>query len=254
MHNKYLTVFLNLFLVSILFGQSYSPERIAEKVADRNQGKDSFSKIEMQLINASGQVRDRALILQSKEFPDGTRSYLEFTAPADIAGTKLLIHEHKNSADDLWLYLPAIRKVRRVSSSQKYRSFVGTDFSYADLGSRNVDEYTYKINGQDTLQGKFCYILESNEKEGTDTQYHRIVSWVDTTSWIPLKSEMYDEDNNLYKRLNTEQLKQFSGVWMPQKLTMENIQDKTKTILNFKDIQINTGLSDNIFTQRNLRR
>jgi len=254
MQYKYLLVFLNLFLVSMLFGQTYSPRQIAEKVAGRNQGNDSSSKIKMQLINASGQTRERSLILQSKEFPGGTRTYLEFTAPADIAGTKLLIHEHKNSTDDLWLYLPAIRKVRRISSSQKYRSFVGTDFSYADLGSRNVDEYTYKINGQDTLRGKFCYILESDEKEGAETQYHRIVSWVDTTSWIPLKSEMYDDDNNLYKRLNTEKLSQFSGVWMPQNLTMENIRDETKTILNFEDIQINTGLSDNIFTQRNLMR
>lgn len=254
MQYKYLTVFLGLFFVSILSGQTYSPMQIAEKVADRSQGNDSSSKIKMQLINASGQIRERSLILQSKEFQEGTRTYLEFIAPPDIAGTKLLIHEHNNSTDDLWLYLPAIRKVRRISSSQKYRSFVGTDFSYADLGSRNVDDYTYKINGQDTLRKKVCYILVSNERDGVDTQYHRIVSWVDTMSWIPLKSEMYDENNNLYKRLNTEQLKQFSGVWMPQKLTMENVRDDTKTILNFEDIRINTGLNDNIFTQRNLMR
>ncbi len=249
------TLFLvNFALVSLVFGQTYTAREIAEKVANRNQGTDSYSQIQMQLINASGQTRERTLILESKEFPDGTHTYLEFIAPSDIAGTKLLIFEHQNAEDDLWLYLPAIRKVRRISSSQKYRSFVGTDFSYADLGSRNVDEYDYKITGRDSIEGKYCYILESTEKKGANAQYYRIVSWIDPASWIPLKSEMYDDENTLYKKLNTEQVKQFSDVWMPQLLTMENVQDNTKTILHFKEIRINTGLKDEIFTKRNLMR
>ena len=147
-----------------------------------------------------------------------------------------------------------MRKVRRISSGQKYRSFVGTDFSYADLGSRNIDKYAYSIAGTDTVRDKFCYVLESRAREGADTQYRRIVSKVDTVSWIPLEADLYVESDQPTKHLISENLEQVSGFWIARKLTMSNLQKKTKTVLRFQEVRINTGLEVNTFTQRNLKR
>ena len=227
---------------------------IAEKSDKVTDGfKSSISQTEMILINASGQQRIRELEMKTLEGENGDKTISTFLTPADVKGTKTLGHEHLDRDDDQWLYLPALKRVKRIASRNKSGSFMGSEFSYEDIGNQNYKKYTYdnKIEEVD-LNGVKCYKGFRIPKD-TNSGYTKQVSWVAKDNFLLQKIDYYDRKSELLKTAIFSDYKQIDGVWRVGKIEMKNHQNDKSTILIWKDDKIHAGLTTKEFNKRVLK-
>ena len=150
--------------------------------------------------------------------------------------------------DDQWFYLPALKKVKRISGGSKDDYFMGSDFTYEDMEKRNPNKDEHKLLKTETLEGETCYVVESTPKE--EGQYSKRVAWVIKDKWIPLKIEFYDEDEDLLKVLKITKYEEMKGYWIIMNQLMENVQREHKTVISLTNIKIENGIGDAYFTQR----
>ncbi|MEA1920747.1 MAG: outer membrane lipoprotein-sorting protein [Campylobacterota bacterium] len=241
-------------LVSLLYGVSY--QELAQKSDDAQAGfEDAKSQMSMTLINAKGQKRERLMKMQVLEGAQGDKSLMEFLSPADVKGTKFLNYEHVTKDDDQWLYLPALKRVKRIASKNRSGAFMGSEFSYEDLSAFNVDKYRYPEGEAKVseFEGKKVYIGES-KPVSKYSGYTKLVTWVDATSYLIQKIEYYDRKKELLKTAIFEDYRQIDGVWRIGKIRMSNIQNDKKTILVWSDERIKTGLKAKDFHKRVLKK
>ncbi len=175
-----------------------SAQEIMQKDLLATKVLDSTSRSTFRLINASGQQRVRETDGQTKLIAGTTdnRRLVNFLSPADVRGTKTLLIEHSAADDDIWIYLPAMKKVRRLVASNKKDSFVGTDFSYGDVIGHKVEDWNHKLMRQEKVDGRDCYVVEIDLKRpevADNTGYSKRVSWIDKESFVALRAEMYDQ-------------------------------------------------------------
>lgn len=227
---------------------------IAQKSDNVTDGfESSIAQMEMILINASGQQSVRELEMKTLEGENGDKTISTFLTPADVKGTKTLTHEHVDRDDDQWLYLPALKRVKRIASSNKSGSFMGSEFSYEDIGNQNYNKFTYdeKVEEVD-LNGVKCYKgtrIPKDENSG----YTKQVSWVAMDSFLLQQVEYYDRKSELLKTAVFSDYKQIDGVWRVGRIEMKNHQNDKSTILIWKDEKIKAGLTDKEFNKRVLK-
>jgi len=213
----------------------------------------SISKTKMILINASGQKSVRDLLMKTLEGKNGDKTISTFLSPADIKGTKVLGHEHVGRDDDQWLYLPALKRVKRIASRNKSGSFVGSEFSYEDIGNQNYQKYTYKGDPETvTFKGMKCYKGARIPKD-KNSGYTKQISWVDTKNFLIRKIEYYDRKRTLLKTAVFSGYKKINGIWRVGKIEMKNHQNDKATILIWKEDKVKAGLSPNDFNKRVLK-
>ena len=213
----------------------------------------SVSQTEMILINASGQQRVRELEMKTLEGENGDKTISTFLTPADVKGTKTLTHQHVNRDDDQWLYLPALRRVKRIASSNKSGSFMGSEFSYEDIGNQNYKKYTYEKRVEEVdLNGIKCY---KGTRIPTDTNsgYTKQISWVSMDNFLLQRVDYYDRKSELLKTATFLEYKQIEGVWRVGKIEMKNYQNDKSTILIWKEEKIHAGLTAKEFNKRVLK-
>ena len=248
----YAAVVLAIALAVSVPASALTAREIVQKSVDRAKGKDETSKMTMTIISPNGRKRVRVLTAWVKDTPDGAKTLLRFTEPADIEGTGFLSIEHKGRPDDQWLYLPAMGKSRRIASSEKSKSFLGTDFTYEDLGDWEIDDYEHRLLREEKLDGADCWVIESTSKgKGS---YSKLITWIRKDNYVGVKIEFYDADGELLKVLTTGDIVQIDGIWTVKKLVMKNVQKGSKTILELTDVKYNQGLKDDLFTITNLER
>jgi outer membrane lipoprotein-sorting protein len=215
---------------------------------------DAKAEMVMTLINANGQERQRTMKSMVLEKKGGDKSLMEFLTPADVKGTKFLSYEHADKDDDQWLYLPALKRVKRIASKNKSGSFMGSEFSYEDLTAFNIDKYSYSGDAEEvTLDGKKMYKSERIPKS-KNSGYTKQVSWVTPDTYLTMKVDYYDRKKELLKTATFADYKKLDGVWRIGKITMLNHQNDKKTILVWKNETIKNGLSDRDFNKRVLKR
>ncbi len=223
---------------------------------------DSVANSKFRLFNASGQERVRET-KGSTKLIDGTsdnRRLVNFESPADVKGTKTLLIEHSKGDDDIWIYLPAMKKVRRLVSSNKKDSFVGTDFSYGDVIGHKVEDWNHKILREEKIDGRDTWVIESTPKSpevAENTGYSKRLSWVDKESRITLKGESFDTQGQAFKQFsakNVQKVDEKNNKWQPMILEAKNLQTGTRTVLEFSDYKANVGVKDEIFTSRSLEK
>lgn len=248
--NKLLT--LLLLSATALFSLT-NHEAALKSEAIMSGFEDSSSKMQMTLINASGQKKVRTMKTQVLEGKDEDKSLMEFLTPADVKGTKFLSYEHIDKDDDQWMYLPALKRVKRINSKNKSGAFMGSEFSYEDLSPMNVKKYTYadkleekKVNGVD------MYIGES-KPISKDSGYTKLITWMDKKTFLIQKVEYYDRKKKLLKTAVFEDYKNFGDVYRIGKITMKNIQNDKTTILVWSDEKIRIGLKAKDFHKRYLK-
>lgn len=215
------------------------------------------------LVNASGQERIRTTKALTKLVPgtmDNMR-YVEFLTPSDVRGTKTLLIEHTGKDDDIWIYLPALKKVRRLVSSNKKDAFVGTDFSYGDVIGYGVAEWNHPVLKEEEDQGKSCYVIESLPKDpevGRQSGYSKRISWIDKESFVLLRGEVFDSNGQLLKKISAGDLRKVensnSTKWQPMKLTAVNVQSGHKTFIEFSDYKANVEVGNDVFTANGLEK
>lgn len=239
-----------------------SAEDISKKNYSISKVADSISDSTFRLINASGQERVRETTGQTKLIA-GTNDNMRlvtFLSPSDVKGTKTLLIEHTGKDDDIWIYLPALKKVRRLVASNKKDSFVGTDFSYGDVIGQRPEEWTHKILKEEKMDGKDCWVIESLPKNVTvkeNSGYSKRVGWIDKESFVAVKAELYDSNGQLLKKISAKDIQKVdekNNKWQPMRLEAENVQSNHKTVIEFKNYKANQGIKDDLFTTRSLEK
>lgn len=228
---------------------------IAQEADRRNDGfGDTSATMQMILRNRQGEESKREIRSKALEVKDdGDKSLIIFDQPKDVEGTALLTYSHKTADDDRWLYLPALKRVKRIAGNNKAGPFMGSEFAFEDLGSQEVEKYTYKHLRDEKLDGQDVFVIERYPTD-KDSGYTRQVVWMDTAEYRPLKIEFYDRKQSLLKTLTFQDYQQYLGkYWRPGKLDMINHQTGKSTTLLFKDYKFRNGYSDRDFDQNSLK-
>ena len=228
---------------------------IMVKVDNRPDGDDRQSILKMTLINKRGKKRVRIVRDYAKDYGKDTKTLIYFQEPADVRGTAYLSFNYDNPAkdDDNWLYLPALRKVRRITASTKNEYFMGTDFTYDDLGDRTVDEDHHKLLKEETLDGHDCWVIESVPVDESD-MYSKRISWIRKDALYYIKVDFYNRQGNLMKTLTVPDMKMHEGFWTAFKMVMDNFQENHKTILEWTEFHYNQDIADSLFRVSTLQR
>ncbi|MGP1363034.1 MAG: outer membrane lipoprotein-sorting protein [Bacteroides sp.] len=229
---------------------------IMRRVKDRANGETRTLEVELKLINKRGSERVRKLKSYSKDIGKDTKIIMFFTHPGDVKGTGFLTWDYDDPKkdDDKWLYLPAMKKVRRISSSSAKKDyFMGTDFTYDDMGSRNVEEDTHKLLREETLEGQKCWVIESIPVNKGDI-YARKVLWVRQDCTMTIRVEFYDKLDKLQRRLTVQKIIKVGQYWSYEKETMENVQTQHRTEITFSNYVYDAPMEEDIFTVSKLER
>ncbi len=260
---KMKTLQIKSVLVAIVFAIGFSPElsgqnltgkQIVEKAYNRATGDDQTSDLTMTLINKSGDQRVRKIKQFTKDMGEVEKSIMFFLTPADVKNTSFMSWSYDSDQnDDQWIYLPALKKTKRISSDSKSDYFMGSDFTYDDLGDRKLEDDTHKLLREETIDGKSCYIVESVSKD-EDYMYSKTITWIMKDNFIGYKKEFYDEDEDLLKILSIKKYEKISDFWIITNSEMKNIQKNHKTTMVLGNVQINTSISEAKFTERIMMR
>lgn len=215
---------------------------------------DAVAQMTMTLVNANGQKSVRQMKMKTLEKEGGDKSLMEFIAPADVKGTKFLSYAHVDKDDDQWLYLPALKRVKRISSRNKSGSFMGSEFSYEDLNAFDMDKYSYEGEAQEVeLKGKKFYKTWRVPKD-KNSGYTKQESLVDASTFLAQETKYYDRKKELLKVATFSGYKKIDGVWRIGQIEMKNLQNDKATVLAWSNETIKTGLSDKDFNKRVLKR
>lgn len=229
-------------------------ERLAKQVYDRPDGNDVSSMVIMLLGEKGKNSRQRVLFSYAKDKRSAERwTLMRFIKPTDIEGTGLLTLDHPGDESDQWLYLPALDRVRRISSSRKGGRFVGSDFFYEDLRDREVDMDYHRLAGKSKVGKVACDLLESTPRDPSNSVYSKRVSCVHPKTLIPLQVDFYRKGGNKpVKRLQARKIKKIQGYWTVLDSTMYDLNSGHQTRLMTKRIKYDQDLPDQLFTQRSL--
>ena len=249
-----------LILASMLFAATDTPEEkglaIAIEADKRDIGfKDSSSELVMILRNRHGQESSRDMRNKTLEVNgDGDKSLVIFNKPRDVKGTAFLSFTHKSGPDDQWLYLPALKRVKRISSNNKSGPFMGSEFAYEDIASQEVEKYTYKYLRDEEYEGNDCFVIERypvDKKSG----YTRQVVWLDKAAYRVQKVDYYDRKNDLLKTLTPKSYKQYlDKYWRPDEMNMVNHQTGKSTTLVWNNYKFGNGFTKRDFDKNSLKR
>lgn len=218
-----------------------------------DQAKDSQTTMTMTLVNDKGQKRERSLNAFVKKYGKGnSKSILFFNSPADVKGTSFLVWSEEGKDDKQWLYMPALQRVKQISLSGRGESFMGSEFTYYDMGSHDIDEFSYTLMKEEPVDGELSYVIQVLPKK--PEFYSKAVVWVRKGNFIPIKADFYNMKGELEKQGKFTQVKNIQGINTPTHTEMHNVKTDRTTILELSNILYDKGLKDDIFTERYMKR
>lgn len=233
---------------------------VESEVRDTGWG-DHRALVRMVLRNKHGQKSERRFRYRTLEMidggvkTDGDKVLIIFDNPKDVKGTALLTFSHIRGDDDQWLYLPALKRVKRISARNKTGSFVGSEFAYEDIATPEVDKYSYQWTGDQIHNSRSCFVVERYPVDKRNSGYTRQVVWYDQAEYRIRKIQYYDRKNALLKTLEFDGYDQYlEKHWRPRKMYMVNHQNGKSTLLEWSDYQFRTGLKKRDFTKHTLKR
>lgn len=230
-------------------------EEIMRRADKDHRSKDERGVIEMILKTESGEKQRRTLEMFTKTGQgEDDLNLLRFLEPATVRGTAVLTVEATGRADDQWIYLPALKKSKRIASGEKKQRFAGTDFTYEDLRTENFSAFTYEQKGAAKVGDRDCWLVEAKPREGTESGYSLRKIYVDKERFLVHKVEYYDPKGELLKTLENKGFEQVKGLWRAKGAVMADVQRKTETIWRFNEREIDPGLPESTFTVAQLER
>ena len=239
--------FIITIIASFLFG--ISGDELVLQMEDLPKPLDLKSNITLKITKK----KTKSLSFRSIVKDNGKKQIMWFTAPAADKGIAFLKVEKENKSEDMRMWLPAFKKIRRISSKKKGNSFMGSDLSYEDLYTRNKEEFSFKIIAEEELNNEIFYKLESIPNPNLKSEYSKHISWINKSNLIPIKEESYDKKGLLLKE-KLFQYKKINEFWIVEKISVNNVQKKQSTKVNIENIEINTNVIDNLFQEKNLKR
>jgi hypothetical protein len=245
---------MNKILIILTFMSSVFSQtgfEIAKMVDEKPSPMDMSSKTKMILTNKKGKSRSNAMM--SKSVDGNKKQIIWFLEPKDDKGVAFLKIEHDNKDDEMRMWLPAFKKVRRISSKKKGDAFMGSDLSYEDLSSRELDENQYNRLDDGAVNGKDCYVLEILPKAQAKSAYTKHISWIDKLTLMGVKEESYDKRGKLKKKKEYE-FQNMKGYHVMKRVYVEDVQKNHSTEVTFSEIEVDSGIRENLFQEKNLKR
>ena len=254
---------LVLSLLSHAAFAELSPREIMQKVKDRDTGSSASMDMAMLLIDAKGNKRERAIRSFQRDVPGtegDTQSIMFFLGPANVKDTGFLSYDYDDGSkdDDQWLYLPALKKVKRIASADKSSSFMGSDFSYADMSTPDINAYDYKLMKVVDIKGHPHWQILSTPKTQAEidrTGYKKSVAFVRQDNYVVTRAVNFLADGKRMKFMDVKELTQIDGIWTAQEITMSTKKGKQTehaSVLRWHNVQYNLALDDELFSQRRL--
>ena len=260
-NNQYLKlVFISTVLFLLIFstsiaslGQELTGEEIIDKVNKLMNQDTVQAKIKMIIVTSSG--NERVFIYDSFSKNKGEKNLMRYVEPKRAKGQAILM---LNYADDIWMYFPRTKRIRKLATNSKSQKMEGSDFSYEDTGASDafIEDFSSKKLGTEKKEGYDCYKIEMLKKEGIESGYSRLIMWVIKDSFIPIAIDYYDAENPevLLKTLIQYNIKEIDGIPTATKMVMYNKQENSQTSIEMLEIKYNVELDDSLFTERNLQR
>ena len=235
---------------------------VAEQINQVDEGELRFSKVAMTLIDKRGKERVREAVIYRKYYGAEKRTVLFYLSPRNVRDTAFLTYDYPSAEqdDDQWLYLPALRKSRRISASDRGDYFLGTDLSYEDMkkeGKFDLDDYRFQTLSLESVDGQERLILESvpkNEEIARELGYGKVQAWVDPNNWIIMKAQYWDVNLNLLKTLVLDDVRQVDGIWTRHHLKIENHKTGHTTQWQVSDVDYLSDIGDQLFSRNALKR
>ncbi len=245
---------LCLVVAPQIFSADMTAYQIVKKSEDLlEQAKDSKADVLMVLVNSKGEKRERKLSMFAKRYGNNvSKSIVFFNTPADVKGTSFLVWTDEKKEDKQWLYLPALQRVRQISASGKGESFMGTELTYFDMGSQDIDDYSYTLIKEENQKGEMCYLIEALPKKVEF--YSKVNIWIRKSNFIPARADFYDPKGQYQKQGLFENVKTIKGINTPTHIEVHNVLNGRTTILDLGNIVYDSGLKDDIFTERYMTR
>lgn len=243
-------------LLAAATSNAQSGRDIIQRVKDRPDGNTRYAEMQLTLVKKNGDKRDRKMVSWAMDEGKDTKIIMFFTYPGDVKGTGFLTWDYDQAGkeDDKWLYLPAMKKTRRISgASSKTDYFMGTDFTYDDMGGRNVDDDAHKLLREETRDGYKCWVVESVPKD-TREIYSRKISWIRQDCDAGIYVEYYDKLDKLHRVLTVQDLQQVQGYWTVMKMEMKNVQSGHSTQITVTGPKYDIAVDKSLFTVAKLEK
>jgi hypothetical protein len=229
---------------------------IVLRVKNRPDGNTRYAEMQLTLTKKNGNQRDRKMVSWAMDEGKDTKKIMFFTYPGDVKGTGFLTWDYDQAGkeDDKWLYLPAMKKTRRISgSSSKTDYFMGTDFTYDDMGGRSVAEDTHTLLREEMKDGHKCWVVESVPKDSREI-YSRKVSWIRQDCDTAVDVEFYDKLNKLHRVMTVEDIQKVDGFWTVMKMKMTNVQSGHSTQIIVTGPKYDIEVDKSLFTVAKLEK
>jgi outer membrane lipoprotein-sorting protein len=226
---------------------------IMEESQRRSEAKFYFYDGLLQSFDTKGNVTEKRWTMDREGSNGRSKAVIRFTAPAEVKGVALLIHNHPERASDQWMWTPAIERDRRIAMQDRSTRFFGTDFSFEDLEERDVEQYEHSLLGTETVDGAICWKIESLPKQSRSSQYTRSITWVRKDNFAVARVDNFVRDE-IVRRLVNAKIENVQGIWTARQLDMFDLRRKTRTRLNLQQVKYNAPMKDEAFTLQAIRR
>jgi hypothetical protein len=207
----------------------------------------------LEVVSANSKVSKKSWTSLRIGSYGASKAVIRFTAPADVKGVAILIVNHPDRASDQWMWTPSIGRDRRIALQDRSTRFFGTDFSFEDMEERDVDQYDYKLTGEEAIDGAPCWRIEARPRETKSSQYTLTRMWIRKDHYVPAQYENYVKDQ-LVRRLHESDVAEVQGIWTARTLEMTDLRRNSRTILRIEKLQYSVPMKDEDFTVQALRR
>lgn len=248
-HRFFLSILMLIIFVPITLSAQETGNSIMQRVMDTQSADSSAMDIRLLLLEPTGETRERRIQTLTMTEDDLTNTITVFLSPASVKNTRFLTRQRSDGSDDQWIFLPAIGRVKRIAASEGGGSFMGSDFTYADMASTtyDTDEAVHTLLRSDSIDGRDAFVVESNPN--TTSDYGKTIIWVDKQTDLPLKVEFYDTTKrNLVKILTTDDIAFVEGRWITKSITMTTMATNHSTRIEILQAKYNIPMNSGYFT------
>ena len=245
--------FAALALLPILAAATdLTPQQLIEKSNEATASAGSTHQLEMTMTNKRGETQVQKMLTRSKTIKGNPAKVTTFLFPEESKGTKFLLIEYKDKEDDMKIFIPDLRRVRTITTTQRNQNYMGTDFSYADLEARNAAVGRHTITGSDKVDGQDCWVLTSILDPKKGPGYSKMITWFRKDNFVAVKAEYYDKDGVLLKVRTIQDLYKEGNIWIEKKIIMKNVQTDHMTVIETKKVELKP-IDDSYFTEQFLQ-
>ncbi len=244
---------ISALLLAAAFAHAQDARQIVAESENRTRSKSQQYEGTLEVIAASNKISLKRWEYRRIGSFGASKSILRFTAPAEVKGVALLIVNHTDRASDQWMWTPAIERDRRIATQDRSTRFFGTDFSFEDLEERDVDQFDYKLLGDDTVDGVACWKIEAKPKESKSSQYTSSLIWVRKDNYATAQIESYNKEK-LIRRIHYSDIETVSGIPTPRTVEVYDAARKSRTVLKLEKLEYNVPMKEEDFSIEALRR